>query len=107
MFTLLILCYDSLVTWMVMRLTAAKFKTLIFSMSGFTLSYAANMFILIILYDFCLLSAQFSSYNHIHMEGWKLYANRGPVCTLENFQWCGEPWFAGAASAANSQAVQA
>jgi hypothetical protein len=32
---------------------------LIFSMSGFALSYAANMFILMILYDFCLSSAQF------------------------------------------------
>jgi hypothetical protein len=28
-------------------------------MYGFALPYAANMFILMILYDFCLLSAQF------------------------------------------------
>jgi hypothetical protein len=28
-------------------------------MSGFAMSYAANMFILIILYDFCLSPAQF------------------------------------------------
>jgi hypothetical protein len=27
-------------------------------------------------------------YNRIHMEGRKPCANRGPVCTLENFQWC-------------------
>jgi hypothetical protein len=31
------------------------------------------------------------------MEGGKLCINRGPVCTLENFQWCGEPSFVGAA----------
>jgi hypothetical protein len=35
-----------------------KFKPLIFSMSGFALSCTANMFILMILYDFCLLPAQ-------------------------------------------------
>jgi hypothetical protein len=41
---LVILCYNgSLVTWRVVSLTAAKFKPLIFSMSGFTLFYAANM----------------------------------------------------------------
>jgi hypothetical protein len=55
-----ILCYNgSLVTWTVVSLTTAKFKPLVFSMSGFTLSYIANMFILMILYDFCLLPAQF------------------------------------------------
>jgi hypothetical protein len=32
----------SLVTWTVVSLTTAKFKPLIFSMSGFTLSYTAN-----------------------------------------------------------------
>jgi hypothetical protein len=42
-----------------MSLTTAKFKPLIFSMFGFTLSYTTNMFILMILYDFCLLSAKF------------------------------------------------
>jgi hypothetical protein len=40
-------------------LTTTKFKPLIFSLSGFTLSFAANMFILIILYGLCLLHAQF------------------------------------------------
>jgi hypothetical protein len=38
-------------------------------------------------------------YNRIHMEGWKPCANHGLVCTLENFQWCGEPCFIGAAIA--------
>jgi hypothetical protein len=45
---------DSLVTWTVARLTTAKFKPLIFSESGFALSYTTNMFILMILYDFWL-----------------------------------------------------
>jgi hypothetical protein len=55
-----ILYYNcSLVTWMVISLTTAMFKPLIFSMSGFALSYTMNMFILMILYDFSLLSAQF------------------------------------------------
>jgi hypothetical protein len=54
-----ILCYNgSLVTWTVISLTTAKFKPLIFYMSGFALSYTANMFGLIIVYDFCLSSAQ-------------------------------------------------
>jgi hypothetical protein len=92
------LCYNgSLVTWTVVDLATAKFKPLIFSMSGFTLPYTANMFILMILYDFCVLSAHFFLYNRIHAEGWKLCANRGPVCTVENFQWWAEPCFACAA----------
>jgi hypothetical protein len=49
----------SLVKWTVINLTATKFKPLIFSVSGFALSYAANMFILMILYDLFLLPAQF------------------------------------------------
>jgi hypothetical protein len=55
-----ILCYNgSLVTSTVVSLTTAKFKFLIHSVSGFTLSYTKNMFILVILYDFCLSRAQF------------------------------------------------
>jgi hypothetical protein len=47
-----ILCYnDCLVTWTVVSLTTSKFKTLIFSVSDFTLSYTTNMFILMIPYD--------------------------------------------------------
>jgi hypothetical protein len=55
-----ILCYNgSLVTWTVTSLTTAKFKPLMFSVSGFALPYDSNVFILMILYDFCLLPAQF------------------------------------------------
>jgi hypothetical protein len=46
------LCYNgSLVTSTVVASTAAKFKPLLFSMSSFSFSYAANMFILIIWYN--------------------------------------------------------
>jgi hypothetical protein len=94
---LLILCYNgSLVTWTVISFTAAKFKLLIFFVPGFAVSYAANMFILMIL--FLLVACTILLYNHIHMEGWKPCRNCGPVCTLENFQWHGEPCFAGAAN---------
>jgi hypothetical protein len=89
-------CNDSLVTWFV-SLTTAKFKPLIFSGSGFALSYAANMVILMILYDLCLLSAQFFYITEYIWKVWKPYANGGQVCTLENFKWCGESCFEGAA----------
>jgi hypothetical protein len=36
-------------------------------------------------------------HNYIYMKGWKPWANCGPVCSLENFHWCGEPCFVGAA----------
>jgi hypothetical protein len=57
---LFISCYNgSLVTSTVVSLTAAKFKPLIFSVPGFALLYAANIFSLMNLYDFWLLPAQF------------------------------------------------
>jgi hypothetical protein len=61
MSNLSILCYNvGLDTRTFVSLSAAKFyKPLIFSMSGFALSYNENTFILKILYDICLLRAQF------------------------------------------------
>jgi hypothetical protein len=57
---LLILCFNGrLVTVTVVSLTATKFKPHIFSACRFTLSYAVHMFIIMILYDFYLLPAQF------------------------------------------------
>jgi hypothetical protein len=47
----------SLVTWTVVCLTAAKFKPLVFSVTGFALSNCANVFIIMILYHLCLLPA--------------------------------------------------
>jgi hypothetical protein len=67
-------------------MTAAKFKPLIFSLSGFALSSVVNIFIFMIL--LC---------NHKCTEFGKPHAYREPMCTSENCQWCGEPYFAGAA----------
>jgi hypothetical protein len=71
---LLILCYNgSLVTWTVISLTTAKFRPLIFSVS----------------HDFVwllLVACTILLHIRIHTESWKPCANRGPVCTLENFQ---------------------
>jgi hypothetical protein len=93
MLILHIFCYNgSLVTWTAVSLTTAKFIPRIFSMSVFTLSYTANMYILMILYGFCLLPAQFC-YVIVYIRKVK----SGPMCTLENFQWCADPCFACAA----------
>jgi hypothetical protein len=55
-----ILCYnDRLVTSTVVSLTAAKFTPHIFPVCFFTFSYTATIFILMILYDICLLPPQF------------------------------------------------
>jgi hypothetical protein len=67
---LFILHYNSsLVTSMVISLTIIKFKTLIFSVSGFALSYTTNIFILIILHDFYLSPAEFC---YIIIYLWKI-----------------------------------
>jgi hypothetical protein len=51
-------CNDSLVTWTVVSLTASKFKPLILIVCGsFNLSRVANICIVVILYDGCLLPA--------------------------------------------------
>jgi hypothetical protein len=47
----------SLVTCTVVCLTAAKFKPLALFVTGFALSNGANIFVIMILYDFCLLPA--------------------------------------------------
>jgi hypothetical protein len=89
-------CYnDRLVTWTVVFLTAAKFKPLIFPVSGFALSNVADICIFMILCDM-LVACIILLYNRIHTEVWKPFVNREPVCALENCQCCGEFCFAGA-----------
>jgi ABC-type transport system involved in Fe-S cluster assembly fused permease/ATPase subunit len=44
---------------MIVSLTTVEFKPILFSISGFALSYAVNIFILMILYDFYFSHAQF------------------------------------------------
>jgi hypothetical protein len=51
------------------KLDRRQVKPLTFLISGVALFYTANMFILVILYDFCLLPAQFS---YIIIYTWKV-----------------------------------
>jgi hypothetical protein len=96
---LLILCYrGSVVTLTVLSLTVAKFKPFIITMSGFAWSYTycehvhSHDFVWLM-----LVVCTIMLYNRIHTESWKPCANCEPLCPLENFQWCGEPCFVGAA----------
>jgi hypothetical protein len=54
--------------WQLVSLTAAKIKPLIIFVSRLALSYAVNLVTLMILYDLCLLPAQFY---HIIIYMWK------------------------------------
>jgi hypothetical protein len=86
-------CHNGyLVAWTVVRLTAAKLKPLIFSVSGFTFSYIANHCIFMILCDLCLLPAKFC-YVIINIRHLENHVQRAPMCTLEIYQWWGEPYF--------------
>jgi hypothetical protein len=95
---LLILRYNgSLVTCTVVSLTAAKFKPHISSMSGFALTYPTNRFILMILYDVCLLLAQFcnmiifESESYVTTDGQSasLSWNKAPIWGLRpGFYYC-------------------
>jgi hypothetical protein len=86
-----ILCYNgSLVTSTAVSLTTAKFKTLVFSMAGFLLSYTAKMFILIILYDSCLSPIQFC-YIIVYIGKVESRVQIAVRCaTWKNFQLCEE-----------------
>jgi hypothetical protein len=79
-----VLYYDgSLVNWKILSLTNTKFKPLIFSMSSFALSSTANMFVLMILYDFCLFPAQFCYINVLWHDAWmpEVYSQRSTAET--------------------------
>jgi hypothetical protein len=94
MHILRILCYNgSLVTWTTVSLTATKFKPLISSVSGLSLSYTANMFILMFLYDFSLLLAQFY-YIIAYIRKFESRVQIAERCSPWNFQRCKEPCFA-------------
>jgi hypothetical protein len=94
------LSWATMAAWAVVGLTAAIFKPLISSMSGFALLYAANMFILMILYDLCLLptsndhftilsKSQVTSFYSwvalIHLWSWALLENQPIVQLLKIF----------------------
>jgi hypothetical protein len=87
-----ILSYNgSLVIWTVVSLTTAEFKPLIFSVWLHLFLCREHVHS----HDFAwllLVAGTTLLYNCIHTERWRLCASRGPVCTLENFQWCAKPW---------------
>jgi hypothetical protein len=92
-----ILCYNgSLVTGTVVSLTAAKFKPLIFFFWLRRDLYCEHVHSHEFIW-FLLVAYKILLYNRIHTEVWKPCANRGPVCSLENFQWWEDPCFVGAA----------
>jgi hypothetical protein len=62
-------CYNgSIITWTVVCLIAAKFNPLIFSVSGFTLSNVANIFIIMNLLWLLLVACIILLYNHTCTE---------------------------------------
>jgi hypothetical protein len=60
----------SLAARTVLSMATAKIKPLIFSVSVFAFAYSANIFLLIILYELCLLPAQFC-YTRINVLSWE------------------------------------
>jgi hypothetical protein len=92
-----IVCYNgSLVNWPIVSLTTAKFKPLIFSVwLRFVLccEHVHSHDFVWLLFVACTILL----HNCIHTEGWKPCANRGPLSTLDDFQWRGEPCFVVAA----------
>jgi hypothetical protein len=78
--------------WNGLSLTTAKFKPLIFTVSGVNLSYAVKMFIHLILYDICQIC-----YIIVYIRKVESCVQIADLCcTSENFQWCREPCFASA-----------
>jgi hypothetical protein len=105
-------CNGCLVTWTVVRLTAAKLRLLIFSVSGLAYSVATNIRIFMILYDLCSLSAQvrYVITNIRYLESHVQLAERRTTWKFVNGAWnlfCKRSNFKRWVSATNSQARQA
>jgi len=74
---ILVCTHGSLDIWTIIRLTATKFKSFMFSVLNFTFSYAANIRIIMILYDFRLFPTCFryeiinirNLESHVHVMG--------------------------------------
>jgi hypothetical protein len=78
-------CYnDCLVTWMVSRLTTAMLKPVIFFVLGFAFSGVANIWIFVILYDLCVLPAQFL-YVIINIRYFESHVQLADPCATFNF----------------------
>jgi hypothetical protein len=91
---LFILCYKgSLVAWMYVCLTSLSyFLCLAAPRPVYCERVHSHDFVCLLLVACTILL-----YNRIHKEDWKPCENREFVCTLENFQCCGQPCFIGAA----------
>jgi hypothetical protein len=89
-----ILSYNgSLVIWTVVDLTTATYIFYVWlSLVLYHEHVHSHNFVWLL-----LLACTIFLYNRIHKEGWRLCANRGPLCTLENFQRCVKYCSAGAA----------
>jgi hypothetical protein len=103
------LYYGSLDTLTEVHMTAAKFKPLILSMSVFTLSNIAIIFIFMILDDFCLLPAWFCyvMINVRNLESLMHIANRCQLPMVRRTLFCSRCDFNRWHSASNSQTGQA
>jgi hypothetical protein len=91
-------CYNRcLVVWTIVHLTAAKLKPLICFYVGLHLFRCGER---LYFHDFVwpfLVACTVSLCSHKYTVLRKSCAPRGPVCTSEIYQWCGEPYYASAA----------
>jgi hypothetical protein len=67
-------------------LTAAKFDPFIIPLLSFALACIANIYIFMILYDFCCCLQSFVTKLYM-TEFWTPDENRGSVCAMVNYQW--------------------
>jgi hypothetical protein len=101
-----------LLTWMIVCLTTAKHECLKFSLSGFTFSHVAYICSFMILYDLCLLPAQFR-YVIINIQYLEIQCNSRTGVRLWNLSmmcrtlFCKHHSFKRCICAANCQAGQA
>jgi hypothetical protein len=83
------LCYNgSLVTWSIVSLTTSYIVYVWLRLVLCCEYVHPHGFVWLL-----LVACTIFLYNHMHTESWKLCANRGPVCTFENFQWYAENCF--------------
>jgi hypothetical protein len=103
----LLLIGPATATRTVVRLTAAKFKPLIFLVSGFALSNVENVFILMILYGVCLLPIYSRYIMYVSLKAMsksRTGVRLGKLPIARRTLFCRRCDFSGWLSVANSQA---
>jgi hypothetical protein len=73
--------YSSLDLRTIVYLTATKFQSFVFSVLCLTVSYAADIFVIVILNDFCLFPANFC-YEVINIRNLELRMHIPGLCSL-------------------------